>query len=975
MAHDGGMVGGRDSESASLPGREAALSSLFDLVSADVQAILVSGEAGIGKSSLLAAHQTATTRLVLWGQCVPMATTVALLPFLDALGTREVDARSAVDRAASMLPTHHAKALAAVLPRLTAGSETDSGSEDLLFSAVGELLAQLAGDQPVTLIVEDVHWADQATLDLLTYVMLARNDAGVSVVATYRSAQAESTPSAEAWLERMRMAPRVAEISLSPLDRAGFDEQLAVLAPELSREAGDRLFTRSEGNPFFTEQLVAALRGTDTDRLPSRLAGFLTSRIERVSPAAQLTMTALALIGRPVPDDAVARLVDLDEPDVAAVLAELAKASLVVITHREVRVSHALLNEAVLSRAPMQSRDLHARVGAELERMSPRDLAPEAAAHYRAAGLVEDELRASTAAAGRAWELAAYSESADWGLRALELLGDRNAAPGLAALAARTLRSLNHSGRHTDQDALGRRLWDRFENWPDATERGLVLTNVARRAVVRSRSGLPPEARKLLSDDTLPASVDHAGFLVAVAISLALGGELDEAMELFDHALSMSEQVGAAREAVVAASWHERLRRAQGDAELSDRLLARVDALVGTSDHVETFLAYAATTSDILLKRGRLKEAYDRAIAGVRTAHEHGLSSAVPTLGAECNAIEAALERGRVADAEAVVAIAGDRSDLQFDRRVIAALAFQRAALELVKAEPVLIARSHESGEADREAAEILAESLLWDGRAADAYTVAVGTGVELLGPSAALEWPMVGRLLTLAARAAADLAEAGRDATDRDAMAAAQERADEAEQLRERFVKLGDDPLRPRDTIARIRGDVTGWEAELGRARGTDTTEQWQRVGSMWEELGHPHRSSYGWWRAARRALREPVDRPAAADALRRAHAAADGHVPLLAAISELAGRLRLAGLGTHETLPGRDRHDTLTEQEQRVLRLVAQGRTNAEIAKELFISPKTASVHVSNILRKVGVPNRAAAAAWAHSVGLVEG
>jgi DNA-binding NarL/FixJ family response regulator len=63
------------------------------------------------------------------------------------------------------------------------------------------------------------------------------------------------------------------------------------------------------------------------------------------------------------------------------------------------------------------------------------------------------------------------------------------------------------------------------------------------------------------------------------------------------------------------------------------------------------------------------------------------------------------------------------------------------------------------------------------------------------------------------------------------------------------------------------------------------------------------------------------------------------------------------------------------LTEQEQRVLRLVARGRTNAEIAKELFISPKTASVHVSNILRKVGVPNRAAAAAWAHSVGLVEG
>jgi DNA-binding NarL/FixJ family response regulator len=110
------------------------------------------------------------------------------------------------------------------------------------------------------------------------------------------------------------------------------------------------------------------------------------------------------------------------------------------------------------------------------------------------------------------------------------------------------------------------------------------------------------------------------------------------------------------------------------------------------------------------------------------------------------------------------------------------------------------------------------------------------------------------------------------------------------------------------------------------------------------------------------------------AAEALRRAHSLAQGHVPLLEKVGELAGRLRLAGLGMHKSRPGRDRHDTLTEQEQRVLRLVAEGRTNGPMADELFISPKTASVHVTNILRKLDVPNRAAATAWAHAVGLFE-
>jgi DNA-binding NarL/FixJ family response regulator len=325
------------------------------------------------------------------------------------------------------------------------------------------------------------------------------------------------------------------------------------------------------------------------------------------------------------------------------------------------------------------------------------------------------------------------------------------------------------------------------------------------------------------------------------------------------------------------------------------------------------------------------------------------------------NATEASCELGLVSEAEELVS-AFKMSSFRPDDIVAASI------VEATDARIGLLRGRADPSEADprlgddfhREASELRSEQLLWRGDSAGAHTEALLALSRLLRPQTVFDRPMAAGPLTLAARAAADM---------RDPV-----KLDETEAMLTRFIETGDDPLRASPGLGRIRGDAAQWEAEMARGRGADTIGQWRQVAAIWEELGYVHRSGYGWWRAAQRALREPADRATAAEALRRAHHLATHHEPLLTEVRALADRLRVAGLSVEEPLPVRERHDSLTGQEQRVLRLLARGQTNAQIAQELFISPKTASVHVSNILRKLGVANRAAAAGWAHSVGLMD-
>ena len=178
---------------------------------------------------------------------------------------------------------------------------------------------------------------------------------------------------------------------------------------------------------------------------------------------------------------------------------------------------------------------------------------------------------------------------------------------------------------------------------------------------------------------------------------------------------------------------------------------------------------------------------------------------------------------------------------------------------------------------------------------------------------------------------------------------------------------------------MATIPAERAIWEAERTRLAGTSDPLAWRGAAKAWQDLGCSHRAGYAWFRLAQAHLDAGQAATMAAAALRAAAASADGHAPLLAQVHLLAERARiplrpLAGAAAKAPRPAQASVPYgLTGRELAVLRLLATGRSNAQIAAELYISPSTASVHVSSILRKFGVSSRVQAAAIAERAGLL--
>ena len=184
----------------------------------------------------------------------------------------------------------------------------------------------------------------------------------------------------------------------------------------------------------------------------------------------------------------------------------------------------------------------------------------------------------------------------------------------------------------------------------------------------------------------------------------------------------------------------------------------------------------------------------------------------------------------------------------------------------------------------------------------------------------------------------------------------------------------MGGAPFTEHQFVAAIPASRATWKAERTRVTGPGDPAVWAGAGKAWQDLGCPHRAGYAWWRQAQAQLDTGQPPAAAAAALRAAAAAADGHAPLLAQVRTLAERARIP---LHPPAPPTARAPRpygLTGRELAVLRLVAAGRSNAQIGAELFISRATASVHVTSILRKLGVTSRVQAAALAERAGLLD-
>jgi predicted ATPase len=324
-------------------GRERELTRLQSALAERVRLVLVVGDAGIGKTRFVGeglARAAEGGMLTIAGGCLPLAEKLPLLPVADALGElSRLDDGRPFGAALEAAPAYVRPEVARLLPMLGGAepgvSEAVEGwQRQRLFAGVAELLSGVARRSRVAVLIEDVHWADTATLDFLTYLTRAGLAGAVPVVATCRSDEVPLDAEVADWLTQVRRNVAVEEIRLGLLSHGEVVEQVSGLvgapAPvSLVEEA----YARGEGHPFFTEQLVAAAV-TDSGRLaqpvalPARLAELLTARVGRCGADARAVLNALAVAGRPLTEDTLGEVTGLHPDQVRTAVGELTAARL-----------------------------------------------------------------------------------------------------------------------------------------------------------------------------------------------------------------------------------------------------------------------------------------------------------------------------------------------------------------------------------------------------------------------------------------------------------------------------------------------------------------------------------------------------------------------------------------------------------------------------------------------------------------------
>ena len=994
-----GMAG-----SAGFVGRARELSCLRVALGGDVRLLLVTGDAGVGKTRLTGEAMrlaAASGMVALWGACLPLAGKLPLLPVAGALGElRRVDEGRLLDAALDACPPFARGEIERLMPQLSAAAPDaparGEGLRERLFAAVAELLGAVARRSPAALVIEDVHWADSATLDLLTFLARAGGGA-VTVVVTCRSDEPALDAHVADWLAHARGSKDTQEIRLGPLSRDEVAAQIAGLVggpppPGLVEE----VYTRAAGNPFFTEQLMAAAHvgpGEVVVRvpagLPARLAGLLAARAGRCGGDARAVLAALAAAGRPLTEDLLREVAGLDLETLRAGLRELAAAQLLADTSTDGghRPRHALLAEAVAAGLlPGERAALHERTARALAAGHGDTLAAEIAGHWAAAGRAAEELPARLAAATAAERVFGYTEAAAHWQRAIGLCHQvpgaaRGSGIDLPRLYVRAIDALNISGGSDRAGELAGEAYRRFATDPDpATAAVIHLRAGYFRGLTAPADGLPLITEALRLFDQAPPSADQAeAWLHYATIFLFMAeGRMDASHAALTRSLEIAQAAGAAALIPRILAWLAMHAGLRGQAAEGFTLLRRARAAAEASGG-EAILWVDALESNALLGTGNSQGAADVAARGLQSARQAGRHGSYQASVLASTAAEALLARGRTAEAAALIdpLTAGPpdrdhwpvhqiRAEIDLLRGDTEAAASRQQQVNAVLGGYFMI-------DAAREAGQRAAELALWTGRPGDGLDGVNRVLARYKAPDLSV---FCGRLLTAGIRACADLAERARARRDQDAAIAALAAAG---QLASWVDQMAGVPFADHPPIATIPAERATWDAERTRLAGASDPAAWQAAAQAWQDLGWPHRAAYAWWRRAETLLSAGQPRPAAA-ALQAAAVAADGHAPLLAEIRTLAQRARIplqaAPAASSETLRPAEAPAPyrLTERELAVLRLLAAGYTNAQIGAELFISPKTTSVHVTSILRKLGVTGRVQAAAVAERAGLLQ-
>jgi DNA-binding CsgD family transcriptional regulator/tetratricopeptide (TPR) repeat protein len=912
-------------------------------------AAIVGGEAGVGKTRLL---EAAGERLgdagfvVLRGACVELGgEALPFAPLVDALRSLSRSLSSA--RLEEVLGPARPM-LARLLPELADGGAVVDVQPARLFELTLGLLGRLAEERPVAFFVEDLHWADEGTRDLVAFLIRALRDERVLLVLTYRSDELQRghpLRHALAELERVRSVERV---ELRRFTRDEVREQLTAIRGDVPPATlVDLVYDRSEGNAFLVEEMLVVVESGGAE-VPPSLRDVLLARVDRLTETTQRVLRAAAVAGGPVSEPLLAATTRLAEPELLGGLREAVEHHLLIVDDTGgYRFRHALARDAVYEDLlPGERGRLHAAFGAAIE-AEPAPVAAALAWHWYAALDLPRALAASVRAAREAAAAHLPVEAERHSQRALELWDRVPEAADVAgiehlALLELALQMTVESGHETRTLAHAADALAEVDAEREPRRAALILVRRAEalRRLRRNAMAIPDleEARRLLGDEP---TRELAAALAAIANVHVLEGNDELASELGARAVDVARTVGARDVETDALLSAGGALAYLGEFEQGLAALREGLTIAQERGDWESCLRAHVNISDALELHGHHEEAASTAADGVELARRAGLDH---TLGVflRGNCGESLIRLGRYAEAESVLddalAVGVSPASVASPILVRAELAAARGEVALgneltVRARAIIGDEAPHQYEAHLAWTEAeLARIAGNEAAARAAVDRGLAGGEKMLGR---YTWPLVWLGLRI---------ETGTEAPARD-------RVDALARVAEGLDSATTSAMHYQATVA----------AELA---GDDPTA-WQAAADGWREGNEQLLLAYSLYRLGR----------TTSDALREAVAIARGlgAAPLLAEAEALARRLRVdIPVGDQGRAASDDRFG-LTERELDVLRLVAAGRSNSEIGKELFISPKTASVHVSNILGKLGVARRGEAAATAHQLGLL--
>ncbi|WP_157979856.1 helix-turn-helix transcriptional regulator [Kribbella monticola] len=928
----------------------AAITAAYERCrSGEAVTVLVSGEAGIGKSRLVTAvlsELAESQPLVLTGGCLELgADSAPYVPFVGIL--RDLVRQYGQERVDRMLPLA-ASSLAGWLPGHRPADVPHSRIQ--LLEEFLSLVTRASEERAVVIVVEDLHWADTSSRELLAYLARNLGSHPVLLIGTVRTAELVPGHPGRRLLAELGRRADVVQVQLEPLDRQDVRALLTALEGSVADPAWtSRVHQRSGGNPLFVEALQS-VGGVST----AGLTDLLLDRISELPPQAVDLLALIAVAGTPVPDELLQTVAGLSHDELQPVLRTLVERQQLVIRDDGYWIRHDLIREAVYQALlPAQRRRLHTRY-AEALTDKPESTAA-LAEHWIAADQPTLALPAALAAAASAHDQYAYDEE----LHLLELvlaLADRvpdapvdraevrERAATAAHVAGRSAAGIQHStAALAELDAAVE---------PERVAKLLGVRGIL--LVQENGGGLDDLAAAVALVPPGTADVTRARLLSYWAM---VGMTIESREQVVDVATATIELAGQLQDDASRARGLIALAATHGWAgELAEAVplftAGREAALASGSHHA--YLTALQWESLSLLYAGRNTEAAELARTGQQEAERFGLgrsrgsmlggcrAAALDTLGHWDEALEVLddviadepppLYRMAVALLGADIHARRGEVD-QYDEILAEATSFVRndPGPNVVRGGLLRLQFDHAVATGELSTADDLIDAVLRAGPA------------EPQQESDAL-FALQGSLRLLPLR------QAGRKAKALD-------------QLRELAVLAA---AEPRQTLGskgiRLTAAATLQDAPL---------QEWDRIAEFWRELEDLFELADSLATAAQVAL-STSNKSGARTRLREARSLATTlrAKPLLRRIDELAVRAQLTG-DQPEVGPGAELG--LTPREVQVLRVLALGRSNAQIANELFISVNTVATHVARILTKLSATTRTEAAATAHHHNLL--